>query len=243
MPPRPAFQSEVVDIIQATPNTRRFVLKMHTEQPFGFRAGQFITLDLPIHEQPTKRLRSYSIASSPTDGLVELVIVLNESGLGTPYLFNEVRVGSMLSTMGALGRFLMPDVLDKPICFVCTGTGIAPFRSMIRYIYQNKVSHRGIYLICGSRYESDLLYVDEMRQMEQDLEGFVYIPTLSREKSAYWTGKMGYVHGVYEELFDKKPLKPCYFYLCGWDSMLKETRQRLQEMGYSQQDVHFERYG
>jgi CDP-4-dehydro-6-deoxyglucose reductase len=54
---------------------------------FDFKPGQFVTIDLPIHEKPNKRIRSYSIASWP-DGtnVFELLIVLAEHGLGTHFL-------------------------------------------------------------------------------------------------------------------------------------------------------------
>ena len=89
----------VVGIENETPDTRRFKLNMDELDRFDFVPGQFITLDLPIHEKPNKRWRSYSIASYP-DGSnqIELLIVLNPEGLGTNYLFNEVVVGSISST-------------------------------------------------------------------------------------------------------------------------------------------------
>ena len=75
--------------------TRRFWIQIPELESFDFEPGQFVTLDLPIHEKPAKRIRSYSIASWP-DGtnVIELVIVFLEGGAGTFYLFNEVKVGS-----------------------------------------------------------------------------------------------------------------------------------------------------
>jgi CDP-4-dehydro-6-deoxyglucose reductase len=72
--------------------------------------GQFVTLDLPIHEKPNKRIRSYSIASWP-DGtnVLELVIVLLEGGLGTTYLFNNIVVGSELTLRGPQGVFTLDE--------------------------------------------------------------------------------------------------------------------------------------
>ena len=83
----------VIKIENETHSTRRFWIQIPELERFDFAPGQFVTLDLPIHEQKNKRWRSYSIASAP-DGtnIFELVIVLNEFGLGTPYLFNEIKV-------------------------------------------------------------------------------------------------------------------------------------------------------
>ena len=122
----------VIRIEDATYNTKRFFIQVNELESFDFKAGQFVTLDLPIHEQKNKRWRSYSIASWP-DGtnVFELLIVLLEDGAGTTYLFNEVTVGSELTFRGAQGVFTLPENIDKDLFFICTGTGIAPFRSML----------------------------------------------------------------------------------------------------------------
>src|SRR6201989_2420467 len=120
----PQWQSGIVTRIeQATPNTRRYWIQMPETESFEFKAGQFVTLDLPIHEQKNKRWRSYSIASAP-DGtnVFELVIVLLEGGLGTQYLFNEVSVGSEILLRGPQGKFTLPEQITEDIYLICTGT-------------------------------------------------------------------------------------------------------------------------
>src|SRR6188472_923818 len=101
---------KVIRIEDETPNTRRFWIETEASIPFDFKPGQFVTLDLPIHEQKNKRWRSYSIASWP-DGtnVFELVVVLLEGGLGTNYLFNDVSVGSELLLRGPQGKFTLPE--------------------------------------------------------------------------------------------------------------------------------------
>src|SRR3989337_4184270 len=117
----------VIRIEDETYNTKRFWIQVPELDRFDFLPGQFVTLDLPIHEKPNKRWRSYSIASWP-DGtnVFELVIVLVEDGVGTPYLFNNIVVGSELTFRGAQGVFVLPPVIEKDIFLVCTGTGVAP---------------------------------------------------------------------------------------------------------------------
>ena len=78
---QPWQTGKVIRIEDATYNTKRFWIQLPEVQSFDFKPGQFVTLDLPIHEQKNKRWRSYSIASWP-DGsnVIELVIVLLEGG-------------------------------------------------------------------------------------------------------------------------------------------------------------------
>ena len=58
-------QGIVTNIIDETPVTKRFMIRVPGVEKFDFQPGQFVTLDLPIHEKKTKRWRSYSIASAP----------------------------------------------------------------------------------------------------------------------------------------------------------------------------------
>ncbi len=213
-------------------------------ESFDFAPGQFVTLDLPIHEKLNKRIRSYSIASWP-DGsnVIELVIVLLEGGAGTTYLFNEVTVGSTVTLRGPQGIFTLPDPIQKDLFFICTGTGIAPFRSMSHHILNNNIAHRDIYLISGCRKFEDCLYRRELEELTEQIPSFHYIPTFSREQAAPLV-RTGYVHAVYEELCpQQESLRPAQFFLCGWKNMIDEAKERIRALGYDRKTIHQELYG
>lgn len=236
----PEWQTGIVRRIESVNAiTRRFFIELPKEPVFDFKAGQFVTLDLPIHEQKNKRWRSYSIASAP-DGtnVIELLIVLLEGGAGTTYIFNEIREGSEFTVRGPHGHFLLPAEPDHDIFLVCTGTGIAPFRSMMHYLKAHPAGYKDIHLIFGCRTQNDLLYADEMNALSNELPYFHYHPTLSRES---WDGRTGYVHAIYEELCQAK--QPAQFMLCGWRAMIDEARQRITDLGYDKKQVHLELYG
>jgi CDP-4-dehydro-6-deoxyglucose reductase len=236
---QPWRKGKVIRIDDHTYNTKRFWIEVSELENFDFKPGQFVTLDLPIHEKPNKRWRSYSIASWPNGSNVfELVIVLAEGGLGTPYLFNEIKPGDELTLRGPQGVFTLPETLDKDLFLICTGTGIAPFRSMANYISLKNIPFKNLYLIFGCRKKEDLLYYDELKALQDKLPNFQYIPTLSRE---HWEGSHGYVHAIYEKLCENK--QEANFFLCGWKHMIDEARKKLQEMGYDKKAIHLELYG
>lgn len=237
---QPWRTGKVIRIENETYNTRRYWIEIPELSSFDFIPGQFVTLDLPIHEKPNKRWRSYSIASWP-DGtnVFELLIVLLEDGLGTPWLFKNVVVGSELILRGPQGVFTLDeDNLQKDLFLICTGTGIAPFRSMAQHIKLHNITHENIYVLFGCRTQKDLLYFNELKQLETELTKFHYVPTLSREQ---WEGKTGYVHALYEELCDKR--QPASFFLCGWKAMIDEAKQKIQALGYDRKSIHQELYG
>ncbi len=250
---QPWVQGVVTDIIDETASTKRFVIQIPTLESFDFKPGQFVTIDLPIHEKPNKRWRSYSIASWP-DGTnsFELVIVLLEDGLGTPWMWANVSVGTELTLRGPQGVFTLPETIEKDLYFICTGTGIAPFRSMVHHILNHSIPHRNLYLIFGCRKFKDALYPEELKALEGTVTSFQFMPCYSREEKA--DGIItGYVHQVYEELVKKETQvngedgtllpPPAAFYLCGWKNMIDEARQRITALGYDRKAVHFEVYG
>ncbi len=233
---------KVIRIEHATHNTKRFWIQVPEVDVFDFKPGQFVTLDMPIHEKKNKRWRSYSIASHP-DGsnIFELVIVLLEGGAGTNYLFNEVNEGTEILLRGPQGVFTLPEELDTDIFLICTGTGIAPFRSMAHYINLHNIPHKNIYLIFGCRHTKDCLYGHELKQLESQMNGFSYLPVFSRE-TADMQIQTGYVHQVYERILEHtKPAAK--FFLCGWKNMIDDARTKLAALGYDKKDIHFELYG
>jgi glycine betaine catabolism B len=236
---QPWRTGKVIKIEDHTHNTKRFWIAVPELETFDFIPGQFVTLDLPIHEKPNKRWRSYSIASWPDGSNVfELLIVLSKDGPGTRYLFTEVVAGSELSLRGPQGVFTLPEKIDTDLFLICTGTGLAPFRSMVQYIQLHAIPFKNIHLVFGCRHKEDLLYYDELTVLEKKLPGFHYHPTLSREQ---WEGHHGYVHTIYEALCKEKPA--AHFFLCGWKNMIDEAKKRILELGYDKKAIHLELYG
>lgn len=231
--------AKVIGIQEVAPNTKQFLIEIPGMDRFDFIPGQFVVLDLPISEKKNKRLRSYSIASRPNGtNTFELLIELVEDGLGTHYIWQNIGIGSELTLRGPAGIFVLSEPITQDYFLICTGTGIAPFRSMITHLAHHAIPAREIYLIFGCRTQADLLYADELKAIERQLPNFHYIPTLSREQ---WNGRTGYVHAVYKELVAGKP--DAEFMLCGWKKMIDETRHTLQDLGYPRKQIHFELYG
>jgi CDP-4-dehydro-6-deoxyglucose reductase len=233
------YDAEIIHIIDESEAVKRFFFRMPHLEKFHFKPGQFVMVNLPIESKIS--YRSYSIASAPgNDNVFELIIVLNPPGLGTPYMWENYKVGMTVPVAGPIGKFTLPEKLEHDLCLIATGTGIAPLRSMLHHVINNDIEHHNIYMVFGSRYEKDLLYKQEMNMFQEQHEKFRFIPVLSREDASTWNGRTGYVHSVYEEIFADK--RPASFYLCGWKNMILEARDRLTVMGYTKEHIKFELY-
>ena len=234
------INAKLIKTVERSETTRSFFLELQEVEQFQFTAGQFITLDLDIGEKRLDRWRSYSIANEPNgENIIELVIVRVPFGKATSFLWEKVQLGDILKLKGPGGVFCLPKTIDKDLVFICTGTGIAPFRSMIRDIRLNAKSFRSIDLFFGTRNKAGILYLDEWSQLSSEMENFSFSVALSREE---YEGYQGYVHELYlrkyEEVTDNRT-----FYLCGWQNMVDEAKTNLLNLGYKEDQIIEELYG
>jgi len=236
----------LVDIIKETDKNWRFIFESPLYDEIKFPSGQLVQLLAKPYapsEGGDSIKRNYSI-SSWADGTnkFELIITYLEKGLMSEYLFKEAKIGDEFVYKGPMGIFTLPDnLMDRDIYLVSTGSGISPFRSMINYIYENKVPFKSIKLFFGTRTESDLLYRDELEKIQKELPNFEYIPSLSQESKEGF--KEGHVHEHYLKLIDESSEKP-WVYFCGWDRMISEGRFHLDERGFQMtKDIRVEIFG
>ena len=244
--PRRFTEAQVVSIQNLAPKVKSFSLKVEDEEKRNFKPGQFITLDLPVGTKRLDRWKSYSLANAPeASDTFELCIVRMPDGKGTEYLFEELKEGESLSFKGPEGSFVLPNDLDREIVLICTGTGVAPFKSMIDHVFLKKIPYKNIHLIFGTRTMEDVLYREAFEKYAREDSRFEYSICLSREEASEdWPAHIhsGYVHQVYENNYTQTE-DTRLFMLCGWSQMIDDAVVRLQNMGYSNQQISFELYG
>ncbi len=241
------YEGRITRIQDIAPNVKHFWLQLHEGEKIAFRAGQFVTMDLPIHEKRLKRWRSYSIASPPTEGgdtTLEFCIARLEQGLATSYLFEHATTETIIRWKGADGTFTIREPITEDLVFVCTGTGIAPFRSIILDIFNKNIPHKNIHLIFGTRTQDDILYRTELETLARQYPEFSFDIALSREPSdSAWLGYRGYVHQIYMAHY-RVPRRDVKFYLCGWSKMIDEAVALLwKDLGYDKSQILYELYG
>ena len=227
------LKAEICSIKQLTKHTWKFSVKFQNN--FIFIPGQFITIRLRGIK------RSYSIASfSHNKDVIELIIVKVDNGKLTTILFNDASVGEKLEVKGPKGKFILPKDINRDLFFICTGTGLAPFKSILDEINISGKYPRRIFLIFGTRTKSDLLFFEEMKGLVKSIPNFNYIPVLSRED---WVGETGYVHNQYEKIVKREKLYNPLFYLCGWRNMITDAREKLKSLGIDSRNIKLELYG
>ena len=178
---RTAILTERLDV--HGPEVAIFRLKPAEGELFDFTAGQYATLGLEIGEEFVAR--AYSIASSPCErDQLELYINVIEDGQFTPSIF-RLRHGDEIYYMGPKGVFTLAKSDAPHLLLVATGTGLAPYVSMLRTLHLEQRAGRGhgraITLVHGVRFTADLGYRWELDGLARDPEfNLRYVPMVSR---------------------------------------------------------------
>lgn len=193
-------------------------------------------VEVPTDQGKPKK-KAYSIASSPDEtGTLDFCIKLVEGGLATNW-FWSLQEGDRVTLGGAYGNFVLPEPASHDLIFVATGTGLAPFRSMIHYLLKRGFKQQ-LTLIFGVRYEDEILYDKEWREFAARHENFRYIPTISRPKN--WEGETGYVQEQLKKYVSDPKGKALY--ACGLVPMIAAVEKTALEIGFDKKQIHYEKY-
>jgi len=236
-----------------------------------FTPGQFGVLALPGRAprcatcdneedaaDPDKLIkRAYSIASSSVaKEYLEFYVVLVASGALTPRLFGLPQGSPLWLSPKFSGLFTLDDVPeDKHIILISTGTGLAPYMSMLR-THLTCGDKRQFAVLHGARHSWDLGYRSELMTLTRMCSNFTYVPIISRpkEEAAEWGGETGYV----QDLWQRKPLdsswgfhpssQDTHIFVCGNPNMIEVTVKILEGQGFNEHSkkepgqIHVERY-
>ena len=197
-----------------------FSLKL-PQARFAFKAGQHISLGIKGDYQS----REYSIYSGVNDNNLEVLVKEVENGYFTPKL-RKLKAGDLVEIHGPFGKFGMEpkDAETGKFVFIASGTGIAPFRSIVRTYPEIDYT-----LIHGVRYTTEAY---DRREYAVDR----YVLCSSRDQKGTFQGRLT----VY--------LKNCtftpemQFYLCGNSDMIFDALEILKEKGFDRDQIHCEVY-
>jgi NAD(P)H-flavin reductase len=223
--------------------TKHLEFDIEEVSSFDFVAGQFVSVRQPHGEKFVTR--AYSIASPPRgNNTFDLCLNRVDKGFMSNFLC-DLAVGGTTCFHGPHGLFVLkPEVED--VIFVATGTGVAPFRSMVQHLFgddgsgQQRNRGRQIWLVYGTRYPEDLYYQEEFERLAAEHPDFHYVATLSRALEN-WTGNRGYVQEYVRKIVGER--KDMHVYICGLNDMVSSVRKLLiEECGWDKKHVIYERY-
>lgn len=250
------LNSIVTQIIQVSPIMKIIRVKTDGWEFPEYKAGQFVALALYAkdercaeatkehvdQEDPDKLIkRAYSIASSSTQDYVEFYITLVHSGSLTPRIFNLQNGDRVWMGKKAVGMFTLDEISnDKNIVLIATGTGVAPYMSMLR---SNALKREGkMIVIHGAANSWDLGYSSELELLESMFDNFTYYPTITNPEGepAGWNGDTRFIGDIWDDNITEKKwgFKPSpentHFFLCGNPKMVQGMVSTLEVDGFKE---------
>jgi ferredoxin--NADP+ reductase len=216
-------------------------------EPTPFEPGQYMTIGVVVDGRMVQR--PYSVASPPVEAATsgyEFYVRLVEGGTFTPLLW-RMEVGQRMRMIGPKGKFVLQPDDDRTHIFISSGTGNAPFVSMMKQMLAEGAPRKAVFLN-GVSYASEIGYRDLLEGWERD-GGYpvTYVPTVSRPddpRNADWRGRTGRVEQILEPVLEELGLTPdnSVAYICGNPDMIATTEAKLLERGYAVEQVHKELY-
>ena len=230
---------KILQIKDHNPQIREILLTPESPSDLiTFKAGQFLTLKVPVKGQEKPALRAYSLASNDRDpSTIRFLLKAVPGGVATHYIWGA-QSGDVLTLTGPFGRVLFATPPTEQVLFLNTGTGVAQHLSFL-------LSHGGQFpktqfrMLFGLYDEEEAFYQNELEQLKSQIPNFEFHYVLSRPSSS-WKGLKGFVQHHIEPFDCLK--KPTQFYLCGNGLMIRETKELLLSQGLSKERIFSEAF-
>lgn len=202
----------------------------------NYKAGQYSVVDLGTKEDPEGPLRSFTIASSPTE---KDFILISTRVRNTPFKkkLANLDLGNLVKITAPMGKFVLPDDhSSKSIVFLSGGIGVTPFRSMVKYATDKQLLLK-ITIFDSNRNQENILYKREFDECLSENKNLKIIYTISDEiqespsiQSEDWKGERGHINkAMLVKYLSPDELDSSLFYICGPPGMLKAMQKLLQD--------------
>lgn len=229
------------NITDLTHDIKLFRFRLVEPETIDYVPGQYMQLLAPVYTKGGEEVyRAYSIASDPAEkNVIELIIRFVPGGICTTYCFDYLKVGDEVKMNGPYGDFRLTDA-DAEMIFIAGGSGMAPFRSIL-YDMKNNANARIATYYFGANKVEEMFMVDQMREFEDVLEDFTFIPVVAEPpEGTAWQGQTGFVtHAVNRCV---KDAQACEGYLCGSPGMIDAVVKVLCELGMDGDKIYYDKF-
>jgi ferredoxin-NADP reductase len=201
-----------------------------------FEPGQYFFVTLPDRgQQDEKGLRRHiTVVTSPNErGVLGLCTRLRDTAFKRT--LSELPIGADVDVEEPKGDFVLPKETDRPYVFVAGGIGITVFRSMLRYIQEERLPYR-VTLIYSNRDRESTAFLDELRELERELPDFRFILTMTQDPS--WDGETRKLDAEFvREYFAEELVNQHTFLVAGPPAMVEGVQKALGEAGVEEENV------
>jgi ferredoxin-NADP reductase len=221
---------ECVAVLPEAPAVKTFAFRPPSGARIAFRAGQFVTLDLPLPGGPVQR--TFTISSSPlTQAYLSVTVKVQANSLGGRWMHDHLAPGMRLRAFGPAGQFHLPDQPDGRYLFVSAGSGVTPMMSMATTLYERGEDPDICFIQCARR-PSDLIFRRRLELMSTRATGIgLHFVVGAPEPYEVWTGYRGRFNRLMLGLMCNDYLDR-EVYCCGPAGFMDGVREILISLGY-----------
>lgn len=226
------------------PQVRHLVFRRLDAAPVSFQPGQFVNLFFDLDGETHRR--SYSLANLTEDTTrcptLEIAVAHVAGGLASRFFFSA-EAGAKVRMAGPYGQLLLPPKLPGRLLLVATGTGVAPYRTMLPVLaHRLRAGALEVALVFGARHREELLYEEDFAAVAARYPAFDYRVCYSRHLP---DRPRPYEHAgrVQQQLaaLAPDPARDLAF-LCGNPAMVDEVFGLLKDQGFPPSQVRREKY-
>jgi ferredoxin-NADP reductase len=232
----------IVEIATRTPAIKSFFLGL--SETLDHAPGQHVDVRLTA-PNGYYAMRSYSIASAPNDSkVIELAIERLADGEVSPFFHDVAQVGDKIELRGPLGgHFLWPRSSNEPVLLIGAGSGVVPLMAMIRY-REASGERVPVALALSSKTWGDVLFRDELLELEMSLPDFTLALALTRETATRRTDFSRRIDArMVADVAARLPESPGCAFVCGSNAFVDIAVDAALALGLEAGAIKTERYG
>jgi ferredoxin-NADP reductase len=221
---------ECVMTIPEAPNVMTFAFRPPSGARFVYKAGQFITLDLPVPGGNVQR--TYTISSSPIASAYLSVTVKAQPGsIATRWMLDHLRPGMRIKAYGPSGLFHLPPQPDGKYLFISAGSGVTPMMSMATTLFERGEDPDICFIQCANR-PVELIFRKKLEYMASRITGLqLHFVVAQSDPYDVWTGYRGTFNQLMLGLMCQDYLERDV-YCCGPEGFMTAVREILHSLGY-----------
>jgi ring-1,2-phenylacetyl-CoA epoxidase subunit PaaE len=235
------LQLRILDIRHETADSKTFFVEEINKRKIEYKAGQFLTLLVTLHNKEIRR--SYSISSTPAvDEEVFFTIKRIENGELSRYLFDQLQVDDIIESLPPSGRFTIDKPESDVVVFIAAGSGITPVFSLVKHLLYH-FKETSVLLINQNRSEKDSIFRKDLLHLKEQFATTFSLKEIFSQPADHSKQARRLNNNLLERILLKNiTTQSVRFYLCGPGSFMRMAQFTLKMMKYSQQLIRQENF-
>ncbi len=227
-------KSKVIKLIKETHDT--WTIQFERPENFDYKPGQYCIFEKKMGDELIRR--SYSLSSSPTEEFLQITVKHIPNGKMSTYL-TQCSSGEVLKYNGPIGKFVFDETYNN-VVFIAGGSGISPFRSMLKYVLDKKLQTK-VTVIYGSRSPKDIILKEELEEHNKRENVNLYLTVDYPDEE--WKFHSGFIdidfikEATKNDLFDKD------YFLIGPPPMVTNVKNGLMKANVPEPQIHVDAWG